>query len=253
MVEQDYTISEEYVLPSKGLIYAKPIDPNVKLRSMTTREEMKRQSPTTTPYKVLSEIIEACCIVKPAISVYDMCLGDYEYLLHKLRVVTYGPEYKMAVGCPHCGEMQDTSINLDDLAVKEFDKVEVDNLMCITLPVSKKLITLNYQTPRMLDEIDLKVKEFKKRNKTVTIDPTPLIRLKTFIDLVEDKKLNDSELENFVMNLPAKDKLFIEDRVEKLSSAVGLDATCIVTCDKCGGEILTFFRFGPEFFRPSID
>ena len=39
----DYTIAEEYKLPSEGKIYSVPFDPKVKLRSMTVQEEMKRQ------------------------------------------------------------------------------------------------------------------------------------------------------------------------------------------------------------------
>ena len=60
------TIFESFTLPSKGLIYNKEIDPHVTLRSMTTMEEMKRLSPSDTPYKVMSDIIEACMQEKPA-------------------------------------------------------------------------------------------------------------------------------------------------------------------------------------------
>ena len=102
---QNYTIAESYVLPSRGLIYDIPVKAEVKIRSMTTEEEMRRQAPSDTPYKVMCDIIEECLIEKPGISVYDMCLGDYQFLLHKLRVVTYGTEYKMMVTCPNCGEL----------------------------------------------------------------------------------------------------------------------------------------------------
>ena len=71
------------------------VNPNIKIRSMTTEEEMKRLGYTEQPYKMLSEIIDDCLVDKPGISTYDMCLGDYEFLLHKLRVVTYGSDYKI--------------------------------------------------------------------------------------------------------------------------------------------------------------
>lgn len=35
----DYTISETYTLPSKGLVYDTPFDPHIKLRSMTTKRK----------------------------------------------------------------------------------------------------------------------------------------------------------------------------------------------------------------------
>ena len=60
--ERNYTIVESYELPSKGLIYDTKIEPHVELRSMTTREEMRRLAPSNTPLKVLSEIIETCMI-----------------------------------------------------------------------------------------------------------------------------------------------------------------------------------------------
>ena len=114
-MSQNYTIAESYTLPSRGKIYDEPVKATVKVRSMTTEEEMRRLAPTDTPYKVMSEIIEDCLVEKPGISVYDMCLGDYQFLLHKLRIVTYGTEYRMMVTCPNCGETYETRISLDDL------------------------------------------------------------------------------------------------------------------------------------------
>ena len=76
----DYTIAQDFVLPSKGLIYNQSVNPNVKIRSMTTAEEMKRLAYTETPYKLMSEIIDDCLVTKPGISAYDMCLGDYQFI-----------------------------------------------------------------------------------------------------------------------------------------------------------------------------
>lgn len=77
-----FTITEDCTLPSLGLVYSKPVNPNVKLRSMTTEEEMRRLAHTERPYKVLCDIIEDCIVGdKLGISVYDVCLGDYQYLL----------------------------------------------------------------------------------------------------------------------------------------------------------------------------
>ena len=90
----DYTIAESYTLPSLGKVYDHEINPHIKLRSMTTTEEMKRLSPSDRPYENLAEIIDDCLIEKPDISAYDLCVGDFQFLLHKLRIVTYGPMYK---------------------------------------------------------------------------------------------------------------------------------------------------------------
>ena len=183
MENQNYTIAETYELPSKGLIYSEipDFDPTVRIKSMTVYDDMFRQGVTTKAHEKMCELIDRALITKLPISAYDMCMGDYEFLLHKLRVVTYGPEYKMTVGCPHCGKIHETTINLDDLKVKEFDINEFRKLTDITLPVSHDVIELNVQTPRMLDTIEEQTQQFKKENPEIKYDPTFMFILKNSI------------------------------------------------------------------------
>ena len=129
--QTNYTIGEGMELPSKGKIYDVKVDSHVELRSMTARDEMKRLSPSTARFKVLADIIEGCMIEKPAIHVYDMALGDYEYLLHRLRIVTYGDEYKIAVKCSNCGDIVETTAHLEELKVTEFDEAKFEELKTI--------------------------------------------------------------------------------------------------------------------------
>lgn len=249
--QTEYTIAEGYELPSKGKIYSRDVNPHVELRSMTAYDELKRLSPSTTPLKTLSDIIEGCMIEKPAIHVYDMSLGDYEFLLHKLRVITYGGKYNMTISCPNCGEIVDTTTNLEDLKIKEFDEKEFSSHQTINLPKSKKTVVLNFTTPHILDDISLKSKEDRRRFKQTSIDFDTLEKIKFAIDTVNGSKLNDFELENFVKNLPAMDMIKILDAVDEMDSSIGVNNTIYVTCPKCGEEIKTSFRLNSEFFRPS--
>ena len=45
----EFTIANEYTLPSQGKVYEREINPNFKLRSMTTVEEMKRLNHSDRP------------------------------------------------------------------------------------------------------------------------------------------------------------------------------------------------------------
>ena len=251
MRQKDFTIMEGYALPSKGKIYSENVNPLVELRSMTAREEMRRLSPSSTPLKTLADIIEDCCVEKPAIHVYDMSLGDYEFLLHKLRIVTYGEDYKVALRCSECGEMIETVAKLDQLSVKEFDEEVVRELQTFSLPVSGRIVSLNFLTPRRVEEMEVKVKDMKRRYKTATIDFETLVRVLCNIDLVDGEKKNEHELEQFITNLPARDLQKILNNIDKINQQIGLDNILYLTCPKCGEEVTTFFRFGPEFFRPS--
>ena len=247
----DYTIMEGYELPSRGKIYAENVNPHVELRSMTARDEMKRLSPSSTPLKTLADIIEGCLIEKPAIHVYDMCLGDYEYLLHKLRTVTYGEDYKVNLRCSECGEIIETVAKLDQLSVKEFDEETVNELRTFSRPQSGRIVTLNFMTPRRTEEMEVKVKDMKRKYKNATIDFDTLVRVLCNIDLVDGEKRPEHELENIITNLPARDLQKILNNIDKLNQQIGLDNILYITCPKCGEEVTTFFRFGPEFFRPT--
>ena len=85
------------------------------MRSMTTVEEMKRLSHSEDAYRLISEIIDDCILDNLGISCYDMHIGDYQYLLHRLRVVTYGSEYKVTTQCPYCGHTDTYKLDEDVL------------------------------------------------------------------------------------------------------------------------------------------
>ena len=190
-------------------------------------------------------------IEKPAIKVYDMALGDYEFLLHKLRIITYGDEYKMELRCPFCGAHMEPIAHLEDLTLKMIDKEEFEKLRTITLPVGGQIVTLNTQTPHMLDLAESRAKEMKRKFKTAEIDFESLIRLQLGIDTVDGMKLDEFQLETFINKLPARDMLKIENSLMALATQFGIDNKLIIPCNACGGEVPTYFRYGPEFFRPS--
>ena len=249
--QTNFTIMEGYELPSKGLIYSTRINPNVELRSMTAKEEMQILSNSRTPLKVLSDIIESCMIEKPAIHVYDMALGDYEFLLQRLRVVTFGNKYKVSVGCPTCGHFTNTEINLDKLEVNEFDENKWRDLVTITLPKTNQVVSLNFTTPRMMEENAAKAKEFARKYKGSDANFELLVTFTSAIDLIDGKKLSAYELENWINQLPALDLIKIRNSIDALNEYIGIDNTFFVTCDECKEEIKSFFRIGPEFFQPT--
>ena len=249
--QTNYTIGESLDLPSGGKIYGQECPSQVELRSMTARDEMKRLSPSTTQFKTLAEIIEGCMIEKYPVHVYDLALGDYEYLLHRLRIVTYGDEYKLVLRCPYCGEEIETVAHLEELHIKEFDLEKFEEARTITLPRSGHTVTLKFQTPRMLDEVESKTKEMKRKFKTAEINFELLTLLSSVIDTVDGTKLDSVRLEGFINKLPALDMTKILNCVDILNAQIGIDNNLSIECPKCGGEVRTTFRFGSEFFRPS--
>lgn len=245
------TIFESFVLPSKGMIYDKEVDPHITLRSMTTLEEMKRQSPTDTPYKVMCDIIEDCMQEKPAIHVYNMAIGDYQFLLHKIRVVTYGPEYKMLIKCNECNSVTESIADLDSLKVNEFTP-DIIKQKLITLPKTNRQVLLRFQTPQDLDQITYLSAEMRKKLKQ-NLDYSLLYTLMSLIEKVDGQILDPLSAEQFIKNLPSKDANYILNCANKLSSSIGVDNQITVKCSSCGAEMKIPFRITAEFFGPTVD
>ena len=257
-MDNNYTIAERYTLPSHGLLYEGDINPNIKLRSMTVRDEMKRMAPSNdgTIYRTLAEVIDDCMVEKPGISCYDMCIGDFQFLMHKLRIVTYGPEYTISCRCSNCGYMDEYTVNLEDLKLDEITEFDRDEYLKVELPVSKKVIELNFNTPRILDDIEKDVdrvaKQYRKQNKMMSsVDWHLLYQLVYAIRTVDGQKLSVTQKETFCNNLVGKDYSTIINALNRLDEKVGLGLMFEVTCDKCGLNMSVPFRLTGEFFRPT--
>lgn len=246
----NYTIAESFTLPSEGKIYSKLISPQIKLRSMTTKEEMQRVSHSADKqFEGLCSIIDACMVDNPGISSYDMCLGDYQFLLYKLRTVTYGSEYNGAAICPYCGSTNECTFSIDDLPIKTYTD-EVEKYHEFELPVSHDIVKIRMRTPRMLDMINSKVTEYKA--KQASADSTLLYSIQMVIDTINGESPNPVYFTEWIKNLPMKDTNTIVNYSDKLDSMIGIDTKLFYKCDVCGSTFPSYLKQDQEFFRPNI-
>lgn len=248
-MSSDTRIAEVFTLPSHGLIYEEEVNPEVVLSSMTTRHEMLRLSTTEDSQKIMSQIIDDCIESDMGISSYDLCLGDFQYLLFMLRVVTFGNEYELRGKCPFCGFDQVTKINLDELEVKEYDDSLVD-LLEIKLPKSESTVKLTLQTPRMLDRINTKSREYRRRHKNAEENPVILYNIVASIEEIDGEKPNSLTLEEWVKNLPLADTNALINRIELINNKIGINLDVEEDCKICGTTYLVPFRINQTFFRP---
>ena len=249
----DYVVAEEYTLPSLGKVYSENVNPVVKIKSMTTNQEMKRLAPSERAYKTICEIIDECLVENPGISSYDMCLADYQFLLHKLRVVTYGKDYKLEFTCPFCGSKEEATIDLDSLEVRNADEINYGDLQEFVLPKTKKKIRIKMQTPRMIDQISIQSKDLDKKSKGTQGDTAFLFTIEYMIESVDGEEIDSVRKEKFVRNLPMMDTNYIMKKAEKLVESFGIQTSIEKECPICGLDYTGSFRFTQEFFRPSID
>lgn len=243
-----YTIQETFTLPSLGKIYNKKVEPQVTLRSMTTEQQMLRLNPDIKkPYKLMCDIIDKCMVNSPGISSYQMCLGDYLFLLYKLRVVTYGSTYKIKTVCPHCGEQNQDDFNIDLLKVKTYTQ-QIEKYRQFVLPVSEKKIKQTFQKIYMLQDVQKNAKTQQQKDKSKNYGY--LYNLLSTIQSVDDEKLDFIQLQSFLRQLPMRDMNMISNYSNKLSNAIGIDPEIKFECNKCGEQYDATFRIAPDFFRP---
>ena len=244
-------IVENVVLPSKGLIYEEDVSPEIELSSMKTKHEMLRLSATEESQKVMAEIIDDCIVGDLGISSYDLCLGDFQYLLYNLRVVTFGPDYEMTAKCPFCGYENTVKVNLDELPVNEFDESLAD-LLEFTLPVSGNKIKLTMQTPRMLDRINSKMRQYNKRRKNTNENTVVLFTIMSSIEEIDDEAPDTLHLEDWVRELPMADTNTILKRIDEINGKLGIELDTLEVCGVCGSNYIAPFRINNTFFRPDI-
>ena len=243
-------ITESYTLPSLGKVYDTEVNPHITLRAMTTAEEMKRLSPSDRSFKNLAEIMNDCLVDKPGIDAYDLCTGDFQFLLHKMRIVTYGTSYNMINTCPYCGYNYKSVINLEDFPILEYSE-DLNKFFEIDLPKSNRHVKLRMQTPRMLDDVAIKAKELRKKAPNFPGDPAFLFTLTSMISEIDGKKPDPIKLEDFIKSAHMADTNILLETAEILAGKIGIDTTINTTCNVCGEDFMSSFRFTQEFFRPT--
>lgn len=243
-------IAETFTLPSKGLIYDETINPEVTLSSMKTKHEMLRLSATDDSQKIMSTIIDDCIVDDIGISSYDLCLGDFQFLMYKLRVVTFGPEYEFGTICPYCGFENTVTVNLDEMEVKEFDDSLLDSLT-FKLPKSGNEITLTLQTPRTIDKNQKLAREYKKRHKGSNENAIYLYTIVSSIAYIDGEVPDRIMLEEWVKDLPLVDTNALVNKIDEVNSKIGIDLSLDDTCALCKNNFNFPFRITPSFFRPN--
>lgn len=248
------SIQETYTLPSKGKIYTDMNVPEeITLRAMTTFEEKMRLG-SQSFYKTMCNIIRRC-LVGCEFDVSKLTVFDFQYLMYKLRVVTYGSEYKVDARCPSCRGDQSFVVSLDDLEVNMMSDADIENggvFEVGPLPVSKDVVTCRYLCISEFDEIEQKARAIKKKNPEYEGDPSYMLYMQHKIVAVNGKPLNEFELSRYVATMNARDNNYL-DRKYDSHDHYGIRLIVGETCPACGTEMEFLLPFTQEFFRPSYD
>lgn len=250
--EQGYTPPHDLVpLPSRGKVYP-PESPlhmaeSVAIRPMTAREEdILTSTALMKSGKVITTLLRSCLVSK-GIDVDAMLEGDRNAVLVALRITGYGPEYKVQVTCPACGETVPFEFNLLTLPIKplEVDPIEPGkNAFSCRLPSGRDV---RFHLPTGHDERE--ISQVLSRTKKVGGQETPVTtRLFQLVESIAGES-DRGRLATMVRDLPARDARFLRQTMNDMVPGIEMRQT--FSCSHCSEETEVEVPLGAEFFWPS--
>jgi len=242
-------ISEKYEIPSRGKVYGDlDVPSEFTLRAMTTLEEKMRlagQGLSTIP-----NLINACLMSPTDFDTSILKIFDLQFLMYKLRIVTYGPEYKLVVRCDNCGKENDVVVNLDDLPVKYAEDNYIEPFTVGPLPVSGDIITCRILSANDFIEIEKESKRILSKTPNYVGDPEFILTYRYKISTINGQEVLPFKLQEYIEKMHARDMRFFDSKYADLTENIGLDFEQVHVCTSCGSDIKYTLQVTDEFFRP---
>lgn len=243
-------------LPSKGRFY--PSDhplhnkESVEIRYMTARDEDILTSPTLLKKGLALDKFIQNILVDQTIRVDDLLVGDKSAIMIAARITGYGPEYEVKVTCPECGTEAENTFDISEYEeyyiAPESDgtgfTLREDGMFTATLPVSKGEVVVRLITSKDEKRIT-KITESKAKNNLLESVTTDM--LKTFIVSI-DGITQQGDLEQLIMDMPARDSLFLRKNYSKLVPKVEMKEE--YDCIYCGTVTTLEVPLEAGFFWP---
>lgn len=250
MKTNDSNFTQEVVLPSRGLL--NPEIPEGKLiqRCMMVGDQKYLAGSNQSASKSLHQIIQRTITSPEGFDVSNLTLSDTLYLLFKLRILSYGKDYKFRTRCPECGKKIDVLIDLSELPVNTLDDSYEEDLV-VKLPHRGDTVYTKITTNKDSEELADELKRRKRRNPDD--ESEYILRIVNSIDkitLEKEKKdlTHPIDIERYVStmtDLDASAILAARDRI-----VFGISPVVEHICPECKEYIDISVQFSGDFFRP---
>lgn len=240
-------ITEKVIIPGYSL-YNGMIPKEITMRAMTTVEEKMRLAGTNAD--ILGSIIKACIVEPEDFDVKILKLQDVQYLMYRLRAITYGADYHINVDCPVCGKTNEITVNLDEILVTLADENLVEPFE-VTLPVSGDIIEFNILSSGDYANIKKDANRIKAKMPAYVGNPEFMLNYQYKIKKVNGEELIPAKIQQYVENLHARDARAFDIEYDKVANKFGMDTVLSHTCDGCGEDFIYALPMTSEFFRPT--
>lgn len=252
-------ITEQFILPSGGKIYNLPwFDGHITLRAMTTIEERIRLG-SQNFYEGMVSIVNECIVDnKNPDGTYKLdslyfTLFDFDAICVKLRIITYGPEYKVNCNCIKCGKQFTYKADLRDCEFSFLPEDFIEPYDVGPLPHSGD--TLGCRFLRVKDKIDIdkKAQEILVKNPDYIGDPEYLLDMTHRIMTINGEDSDVIMTSKYVENMIGLDSDYFHRFID--SAFYGVRRLGFTDCpdNKCGSKVMYIVKADENFFRAGRD
>jgi len=237
--------SEMIDLPSEGKLYPEghPLkDGKIEIKYMTAKEEDILTSQNLIKKGVVIDRLIDSLILTEGVKSGDLVLGDKNAVMVAARILAYGPEYVCDIPNPGGGTTTQ-KFNLADCPFKKLPKGVTENKFKVTLPISKTKVTFKLLSGK--EEYDI-LEELKSSKKLGTeVLPELTTRLRYTVTSVDGDD-SQSVINNFVMNLLARDSMYLRNEIKNIAPDIELKQEVEI-----GGEtVMVDIPMTVNFFWP---
>jgi hypothetical protein len=230
-------------LPSKGIHYSNG-KKSIRVAYLTASDENILASPNLpNTTSVITELLKRKVIDKD-LSIDEIVEEDKQAILIFLRNTAFGSEYKFNAIDPKTQKEFETTVDLSELKVKEFNlKPDINGEYPYFLEKSNVDITFKFLTQKQEDEIE----KIRESWNGVGVAPIITKQLEFMIQTIGGVR-DPLQIRNFIeTKMPIKDSQDFKKFVRE--NKPGLDLTKKVTTPS-GDTIQINVGFGVDFFRP---
>ena len=233
-------------LPSEGKVYpaSSPLATGkLDVKYMTAREE---DILTSTNIRAAGSALEQVInnlIATPGVKMADLVPGDIEAIIVGCRILAYGKDYPVELGCTTCGQKFTTVVDVSKLKLKHITEPVKDGKFSTVLPTGVEVV-VRVLTRAQLQKVQEEV-EHTKKLENIERDITILHR---HMLVSVDGDTSFGKLKTFSENMLARDSLALRKFVKKILPGVDYTITC--TCTHCGANVEGGMPMGADFFWP---
>lgn len=246
--------TEEFTLPSKGIIYEdERITEKVVMRAMKAKEEKMLLG--STGESSFDRVIGACIVEPNPFPIGKLILPDKYFLLMKLRIISYGNMYYAEYKCSNssCREKQEFEIDLDGLDIDYLDE-DFEEPFEMELPMCGDVIGMRLLRDKDNKRIQKRARKIKKkaRDKAGVGNIEYILRLAERLVTLNGEEIDRNKRKGYIENLLVKDTSYIREYMNN-KLKIGYDLRIYDFCQFCGEEVEFTLPLTEEFFRTRFD